>query len=138
MGKKPKKPQKDAEMNMSAMIDIVFLLIIFFVVTAAMDKEIHDEKVNLANAPLGKILETPPKGAFFINVRENGDMTINGQIMNAAQVTQILKEFIAVRGEDFPLIIRGDAKVKHGYIMEAQKAITDAGCYRVRYNAQQM
>ena len=46
MAKGSKKPQMDdnAEVPISSMIDVVFLLIIFFVVTAAVDKEVEDEK----------------------------------------------------------------------------------------------
>jgi len=55
MAKKKKRAQlAEASVPISAMIDIVFLLIIFFVVTASIDKEVEDEMITLSNAPHGK------------------------------------------------------------------------------------
>jgi len=53
MGRR-KQPPKDADIPIESMIDIIFLLIIFFVVTASMEKEIQDESIKLTNAPHGK------------------------------------------------------------------------------------
>ena len=78
MAKGSKKPRMDdnAEVPISSMIDVVFLLIIFFVVTAAVDKEVEDEKVLLADAPHGIPQKEKLKNTVIINVHRDGVITM--------------------------------------------------------------
>lgn len=139
MGLKVKRKEgEDANVPLSAMIDIVFLLIIFFVVTAALDKEIQDEQIQLANSPHGKVVEKAPKNAFYINVREKGDLTVNGQTVTTAEITNMLYKHMHTFGKSFPIILRCDKRTRHGYIMNAQRAVTDAGLYAVMFNAEKL
>jgi biopolymer transport protein ExbD len=134
MAKKQRAVQ-DAEVPISAMIDIVFLLIIFFVVTAAIDKEMEDEEIKLANSPHGKPVTKKDPRAVTINVRKDGTYNINGQVMNKAQVSNVLKNAASEWGIDIPIIIRGDASAPHGYIKEVMEAVTNTQLYKVKFNA---
>lgn len=135
MGKK--KPEvQEASVPISAMIDIVFLLIIFFVVTAAVDKEIQDEKINLANAPHGKPLVKKDPRSVFINVRSDGTMNMGLFNMTKQQLSEQLKISASKTGNDMPIVIRGDKNVQHGYIEEVMTAITDTGLYKTSFEAE--
>lgn len=134
--KKKERAQEEASTPLSAMMDIIFLLIIFFVVTASLDKEAQDEKVELANSPHGKVLEKQPKNAVVINVRVDGKPNIGGVEMRVADITNVLRAHRREFGDKFPIILRCDFRVKHGYIMDVEKAITDAGFFSVRFNAE--
>ena len=48
--------------NMTPMIDIVFQMIIFFVLTIDMDKKQFDDRIKLAMAPHGKPVEKKDSG----------------------------------------------------------------------------
>lgn len=132
---KKKRDVQDAEVPISAMIDIVFLLIIFFVVTASIDKEMEDELIKLANSPHGDPVKKKDPRAVTINVRKDGTYNINGQVMNKAQVSNVLKGAAAEWGIDIPIIIRGDASAPHGYIKEVMEAVTNTQLYKVKFNA---
>lgn len=142
MAKGSKKPQMDetAEVPISSMIDVVFLLIIFFVVTASIDKEIEDEKVILARAPLGKekpITKKDPR-TLTINVREDGEIWMGMRKVSRAEIKNELDRMKVQYGEDFPIVIRGDHRAQHGYIKEVMDAITDTGLYKVKLDAEKV
>ncbi len=137
--KKPEVPDM-AEVPISSMIDVVFLLIIFFVVTAAVDKEVSDEKIVLAEAPHGKPVNTVDPRSVVINVRDDGTLTMG---MHTVTMEEISRTLLLLRQEygtetDIPIVIRGDKDAPHEYIKRAFKAVTDTGLSNVRINAQRI
>ncbi len=142
MAKGSKKPQMDemAEVPISSMIDVVFLLIIFFVVTASIDKEIEDERVVLARAPLGKekpITKKDPR-TLTINVRDDGEIWMGMQKVSKQEIKNELERMKVQFGEDFPIVIRGDHRAPHGFIKEVMEAITSTGLYKVKLDAEKV
>lgn len=136
MGKRSRrKEQEEADVPIASMIDIVFLLIIFFVVTAAIDKEVEDEMIMLANAPNGKpVTKKDPRGVT-INIRKDGTLNIGSRIMTMDQITSQLSVAASKWGNDIPIVLRGDKNVQHGYVKKVMIAITDTGLYKVRFDA---
>ena len=142
MAKGSKKPQMDdtAEVPISSMIDVVFLLIIFFVVTASIDKEIEDEKVILARAPLGKdkpITKKDPR-TLTINVRDDGEIWMGMHRVSKKEIQIELERMKVEFGLDFPIVIRGDHRAQHGHIKEVMDAITATGLYKVKLDAEKV
>lgn len=134
MGKKNKEVQ-EADIPISSMIDIVFLLIIFFVVTASMDKEIEDESIVLTNAPHGKPIKKKDPRSVTINVRRDGTLNVSGRIVNMATISTILSNAAAQYGTDIPIIIRGDRQTVHGYVKKVLEAVTATSLYKVKFQA---
>ena len=132
---KRKKPPEDANIPIESMIDIIFLLIIFFVVTASMDKEIQDASIKLSNAPHGKPLKKKDPRSVTINVRKDGDINIGGQVVSMGTVSAILTNAAAEHGIDIPIIIRGDRNTVHGYVKKVLEAVTQTQLYKVKFQA---
>lgn len=130
-----KKEVEEAEIPISSMIDIVFLLIIFFVVTASLDKEIEDEQVEQANAPHGKPLKKKDPRGVTINVRRNGQINVSGQLVSMGVLSDILTNQASKFGNDIPIVVRGDRNVQHGYIQKVMEAVTKTKLYRVKFQA---
>lgn len=130
-----KKEVQEAEIPISSMIDIVFLLIIFFVVTASLDKEIEDEQIILTNAPHGKPLKKKDPRGVTINVRQNGQINVSGSLVSMGVLSDILTNQAAKFGNDIPIVIRGDRNAKHGYIKKVMEAVTKTKLYRVKFQA---
>ncbi len=124
-----------ADIPIESMIDVIFLLIIFFVVTAAMDKDIQDERVMLASAPHGKPLKKKDVRSVYINVRADGSINMSGQTIKMYKMSEILKDAAAESGIDIPIVVRGDLNVDHEYIKQVIDTITATGLYRVKINA---
>lgn len=131
-----KADMKIAETPISAMIDVVFLLIIFFVVTAALDKEIEDEKITLTNAPHGKPLKRKDPRGVTINVRRDGDVNISGSVINMRTLSNILINQVRKFGNDIPIVIRGDRNVQHGYIQKVMETVANTKLYRIKFQAE--
>lgn len=124
-----------ADIPISSMIDIIFLLIIFFVVTAAMDKEVEDEEVVLANAPHGKPLKKKDPRSVTINVRMNGDITLAGRVVSVSTVSDVLKIAAHKYGPDIPIIVRADERTYHGFVAKVMAAVTKTSLYKVKFQA---
>lgn len=117
----------------SSMIDIVFLLIIFFVVTAAIDKEVEDERINLARAPHGKPVVKKDPNSVIINVHKDGMLTIGMIPVSMSQISDILRETFTNTGGNITIVIRGDKDVQHGYIRKVMDAVTETGLYKIKF-----
>ena len=61
--------EETLETPITQMIDIVFLLIIFFVVTASVDKDLVDETINLAQAKNTNAETAAKKLSVTINMK---------------------------------------------------------------------
>lgn len=138
MAKRKKKIEspEEAEIPISSMIDVVFLLIIFFVVTAAIDKEIEDEKVILADAPHGKPLKKKDPRSATINVHKDGSINMSMHPMSLKQVSDQLTIMANKWGVDMPIIVRGDREAQHYYIKQVLEAVTKTKLYKVKFVAE--
>lgn len=143
MAKSTKIPSPEqAETPISSMIDIVFLLIIFFVVTASIDKDIEDERVSLADAPHGRPATKKDPRAVIINVRDDGTIKIGmNDNIKPEDVERILKNAIAKmpKNEAFnmPIVIRGDYNAQHYYIKQVMDAVKSTGLYKISFTGMQ-
>lgn len=133
---KRKIETQEATVPISAMIDIVFLLIIFFVVTASIDKEIEDESINLSNAPHGRPVTKKDPRAVTINVRKDGSMNMGMLQMTPEQISTQLTTAASKWGADLPIIIRGDKEVQHEYVKRIMTAVTETKLYKVKFDAE--
>ncbi len=122
-----------AEVPISSMIDIVFLLIIFFIVTATIDKEAEDQNIILTDAPHGRPITKQDPRTITINVRQDGTMTLGTHIVTPQQITALLED-IKRKDDDpmsIPIVIRGDHNAQHHYISRALEAVKATGLYKV-------
>ena len=95
-------------MNLTPMIDIVFLLIIFFITVTQITK------VNSEQLPLPKVIadedQTPTR--VVLNVRQNGQIIIDGQKKTMNQTVYFLGRKIESKKND-PSRVRVTLRVDH-------------------------
>ncbi|QDT13738.1 ExbD/TolR family protein [Planctomycetes bacterium K23_9] len=144
--KLPRAADADSlEVKMTPMIDVVFLLLIFFVWTSSFQTPEFDLPSSLAEAPQGGSTENqsanPPVEAFDeIVVRLFlQDVTtvieLNGNtVADAAALRTQLAEIIAL-GVQPPIIIDPADRVTMDRAIEAYDAARDAGADRVLFAA---
>lgn len=132
--------EEAASVPISSMIDIIFLLIIFFIVTATLDKEIEDEQILLADAPHGRPVVKQDPRTITINVRVNGDVKIGEKVLTAGSrenrlpaLTALIEEMKRTTPDplSIPIVIRGDRDVQYFYISRAMNAVKETGLYKV-------
>ena len=132
-----RKPQENPALDMTPMIDVVFELIIFFVVTLT-EAERKDETIELADSLNGIVIkedELPP-GCMTIDVSKTGRISIAGRFMSADELERLVKDRKKARGGlEFPVLIRADFEAKHELVAKAMDACTHAGLWKVSFVA---
>jgi len=125
--------EEAASVPISSMIDIVFLLIIFFIVTATLDKDLQDETILLADAPNGRPVVKQDPRTITINLRKDGTMNVAGRTVSPPELTALLENAKKASPGDLsiPIVIRGDRRVQFGHAAELMDAITKTGLYKV-------
>lgn len=121
---------------MSAMIDVVFQLIIFFVATTNMQEKMYDDRIKLAMAPNGKAETKRDRYEVRVNLNAGGDISISRQPLTANTLTAILRKARAdSRGHDVPVLIMADFRTKHRDVKKVMDACTAAGIWKIKFTA---
>lgn len=89
------------DMNMTPMIDVTFLLIIFFM-TASQISAVNKEQIEL---PPQKGSQEQSEGALIINVNESGEIIVGGNSVTETQLVPLVAAEIANQGND-PLRVK--------------------------------
>ncbi|MFA6567763.1 MAG: biopolymer transporter ExbD [Victivallales bacterium] len=119
--------------NLTAMIDVVFQLIIFFVCTTNMQNSV-DDRIQLAIAPNGKPVTKKDPREIKIDVDAKGHISIARTYVSPELLKSIVKKSMQEYGNDTPIIIRGDSEARHLAIQSAMNACTDAGIYKIKFS----
>jgi len=124
--------------SLSSMIDIIFLLIIFFVITASFDREQLDSKITLPQVNSGIAIKSLPTEKLMINISSNGTVKVGFHTMPITDVKNKLENLLysASSGNaNVSIIINGDRSTKHHYISTVLDAIAQSGYDKVQISA---
>ena len=126
---------EEAKIDMSPMIDMVFLLLIFFIVNATAIIVQTDPKVVPPVAKNSKRQEEG-RGRIVINVREDGTYTDEKFVVlldkqSIFEVVQMRKQKIDSEGLKPKLHLRGDENAMFKYSRTAISAAAEAGVTEV-------
>jgi biopolymer transport protein ExbD len=94
--------EDEAEINITPMLDIVFIMLIFFIVTTSFVKEKGLEVSRPSNAPPKEIKKN--KGPILVKIDANGNITMKGRMLEQKAVQANLEREKAEK-PDSPLII---------------------------------
>ena len=130
-----RKEQENPQLDMTPMIDVVFELIIFFVVTLT-QANAKDETVRLEDGKHGIELtpdELPPTH-LIVDVARNGRISMCDVTITPAELGRRVKERMRKYGE-FPVLIRADYRAKHKSVAEVMNACTQNGIWKLSFVA---
>jgi biopolymer transport protein ExbD len=131
-----RRVEEKIETPMTSMIDVVFLLIIFFVVTSAIEKEVVDSSIELAKSYYVPPPEKRDPRTITVNVKYINDSKYVVSIANSALSKEylggLLRNSVAKYGNDFPVVIRADGRTKYKQIDEIVAIVGQSGLYRVQ------
>lgn len=105
----------DFEVPQTPLIDIIFILIIFFLVATTFYSEERDMKVELPEGTEGSAIAQQQE-RLVINVRDGGILVINNEVIDLQQLEEQLSAWKENHGNQ-DVEIRGDANARHGRIM---------------------
>jgi len=120
--------------NISSLIDVMFILIIFFMATTTFRQEERDIQVNLPAAVEGETLSAAPK-VVVINVREDGTYFLANTRVQPEALRMAVAE--ALKGKPGQkVLIRGDRSALHGQVAHAVLACRHAGVHEANIGYQ--
>jgi biopolymer transport protein ExbD len=123
-----------AGFQLAPMIDIVFLLLIFFIVTWQFSRSEMDLKVSVPTSTEGEDRRRSIN-EIIVNVRENGEMVIDGQVLTEDEVLRKLS-IIARINENQPVRLRGDGVASWQTMVGVIDIVERAGIWNISFATQ--
>lgn len=123
---------ESAEIDLTPMLDVVFILLIFFIVTSTFARE---EAIGLEPPPPPapeEQLQQNQVPAILIYVDESNLITINGRIADISSVRANIERVIA-ETPNSSVIIQAHPKTKSGVVVKIRDEAYNAG-FRDRVN----
>ena len=99
--KKLRAESNNAEADMTPMLDIVFILLIFFIVTTSFVKE----EGLMVNRPKLNKSQNNSAPAMLIRITDNGSVTFNGEHVDIERVPARIENFIATNNSNSVIVI---------------------------------
>ena len=120
-----RKGPADMSLSLTPLIDVVFLLLIFFLVSARMEQEERDVAVNLPEASAAQ--PTIFKGQeVFVTVTAVGDYYVNGEQMNAVELEAMLTALYRTNPGRQRVLIRADKDSRTHQVVAVMNACNKA------------
>ena len=118
--------KEEVSVNMTPLIDVVFLLLIFFMVTTTFSRN-TDLLINLPEAT-GQATEQPPL-EIEILVAQNGTYSVNGRQLINTEPEILMRTVAEVSAGDttIPLIITADANTTHQSVVTVMDVVAQLG-----------
>ena len=117
--------------QIAPMVDIVFLLLIFFLVTWNFSRSETELDVKVPKAREGKETRRAV-GEVIINVKTNGTVVMNRRQMNATELQDTLQK-IASLYPDQAVILRGDENTDYRHVVEVLDICRRANIWNVAF-----
>jgi biopolymer transport protein ExbD len=118
---------------MTPMIDVVFLLIIFFLVSSHLAKQENSLPLDLPIAATGLDQSSTPE-LIVVNVEADGRKLLGSKAVTDASLQQILMQRSKNAPQGIRLKIRTDRSVKYRFVEPILKGAADAGIGDVVYS----
>lgn len=123
--------QQAAELELAPMIDVVFQLLIFFIVTWQFARFERDMDISVPSAEQAENTDRQA-GEIIINVRKDGTVVLNGLEITKEELLSKLK---AISGAypDQAAILRGSSEADFQSIINVLDVIKEAGIWNVAF-----
>lgn len=102
--------------QMTSMMDVVFLLLCFFVATSVFSQWEYEVKIALPSAKSGMVPDRLP-GEVILNVDAQGVVTLNGFVLDEEQLLAKLTQLVKLYPGQ-PVVIRGDRNTRYEDLMK--------------------
>jgi len=125
--------EEEAEINMTPMLDVVFIMLIFFIVTASFVKEAGIE----VNRPEAATAVKKERANILIAISDTGEIWINKRRIDVRAV-QANVERLHAENPQGTVVIQADKKSTTDVLIKVMDASRAAGVYDVSIAAQEL
>ena len=120
------QPDEEQEINITPMLDVVFIMLIFFIVTASFVKEAGID----VNRPDAATAERKERGNILVAITESGQIWINKRQIDPRAVRANIERMHAENPQG-SVVIQADENSKNGLLVQVMDAAPLAGVYEV-------
>jgi biopolymer transport protein ExbD len=123
--------------NLTPMIDVVFQMIIFFICTIELEKNVFDETVHLEWARDAQAVGEQNPLTVHVNLRQDGSLSIGGALIpNLTTFRGLLRNTVNRYGaSNVPVVIRGDKATSHHHVRAVMDVCKSVGIWRLSFAA---
>lgn len=125
--------EEEAEVNMTPMLDVVFILLIFFIVTATFVKESGID----VNRPEATTAVKKEKANILIAISDKGEVWINKRRIDVRAVEANVQRLKAENPQG-TVVIQADKKATTDVLIKVMDGARAAGVYDVSIAAQEI
>jgi biopolymer transport protein TolR len=111
------------QINLTNLIDMLFFLLIIFMITAPLLEYSVDVTPPEMNADPIK----PDSDSKIINIRADGTIVYDRQTVTEPELQVVLSRIEQQSGRETPIFLRGDRDLRYGVVMNVMKLIRAAG-----------
>jgi biopolymer transport protein ExbD len=132
MAKRHAQQQDETEINITPMLDIVFIMLIFFIVTTSFIKETGIDP----NRPDAETAEFKQRGNILIGIGVTGDVWMNKRKVDLNQIPSMVE---AARGEspESSVVIIADKEAPTGMLIDVMDKVRLGGVNNISVAAQE-
>jgi len=126
------KPQ-GGRFNLTPMIDMVFLLIIFFIVSNNMIQQDTAIRVDLPEAETGTLPQEQQMKRLTVSIPSSGMIYVGTEVVETERLRQLLTECRRDWGAEAELQIRTNGSVPYGEIKPILQMAAESGVLHVSF-----
>ena len=123
----PHPNKKSASFDLTPLIDVVFLLLIFFMLTTSFVNLENRVKINL---PAGDFAAAEPSKNITVTITENNTIYFNGKLIDPLKLTESVAAQLKNEPEKI-VILEADKNVLHGKVIRIMDLIKKGGADRI-------
>ena len=119
--------KKSASFDLTPLIDVVFQLLIFFMVTTTFVNLENRVEVNL---PSGNFAAAGPSENIIVSITENNIIYFNGKIIDPLKLTENVAAELKKEPEKI-VVLEADKNVLHGKVIRVMDLLKKGGAEKI-------
>lgn len=134
-----RKRREEVDVNLTPLIDVVFLLLIFFMVSTTFTRETQLQ-LELPEAASGDPVDRNQQPQIEVFISASGEIMINDKALIDPQLDNIKSALLRESGGDreLPLVITADGKASHQSVISVMDAAGQQGFTRLRLTTNEL
>ena len=113
---------EDAEIDMTPMLDVVFIMLIFFIVTTSFVKE----SGVVVDKPYAPTAIKKKNASIFIAIKGEGTIWVSKKEVDVKNLRALIED-IKLENPDGQIVIQSDKRAKNGILLKVIDAVKAAG-----------
>jgi biopolymer transport protein ExbD len=109
----PEEPEEEFELNIVPMIDVIFAILTFFIMSSLFLTRSESLPVNLPKAASAEVQE---RTQIAVTVEESGDIALNREAIALENLQTGVRDLMVTTQESV-IVINADEEVSHGRVI---------------------